>query len=64
MSEQSQAYLDIVGGVERSWPRAYDGVIALVCPNCGADPMELCTNPITRLPRKSPCILRVARGCG
>lgn len=58
MSITSQTYLDIIG-VERAWPKAYDSCIAQDCPECGAAPLEQCTNPITRRYRKTPCIRRL-----
>lgn len=61
MSITSEAYLDIVTGVERTWPPVYDSVIMRDCDGCGASKMELCINPITRRERKSPCVVRMAR---
>lgn len=60
MTTTSEAYLDI-GGVERTWPRSYDGCIKLECDNCHAPILELCINPITGRPRKTPCVARLAR---
>jgi hypothetical protein len=61
MSTQSETYLDVVGRAERGWPRAYDenGAIYRPCTNCGAQPWEMCTNPIRNKPRKTPCVVRV-----
>lgn len=55
----SEAYTDIVGNMERRWPRAYDGVITNPCPNCGAQPGEVCTyEPPVGRTRRAPCVVR------
>jgi hypothetical protein len=61
MANSSQAYLEIVGGPKRGWPRSYDenGAISRPCMGCGAEPLALCVNPIRGKPRKVPCIVRV-----
>ena len=64
MSTTSEAYLDIVTGVERRWPPAYDECIMRDCPDCGVVKMELCINPIFRRPRKIPCVRRLTQGWG
>jgi len=64
MSTTSEAYLDIVTGVERAWPPAYDDCIMRDCPNCGAEKMTLCINPIHNRTRKTPCVLRINQGWG
>jgi hypothetical protein len=61
MSTTSEAYLDIVTGVERAWPPAYDGAIMRDCPECHASKMELCINPIRGRFRKAPCLARMAK---
>lgn len=61
MSTTSEAYLDIITGVERAWPPSYDGAIMRNCEECGAGKMEMCINPIHGRPRKTPCVRRMAR---
>lgn len=61
MSTTSEAYLDIITGVERAWPVSYDACIMRDCPNCGVAAMESCNNPITGRVRKAPCFQRMAR---
>jgi hypothetical protein len=61
MSITSQAYLDVVGDVERSWGRAYDTCIMHSCPRCGADAYYVCVNPISRRKAKMPCLARIAQ---
>ena len=60
MTTTSEAYLDIVTGVERAWPPSYDGAIMRDCEDCGVSKLEMCINPITRRRRKSPCVRRMA----
>lgn len=55
----SEAYLDIVGTLDRHWPPAYDGAIARPCTGCLAAPTELCVNPFTGRPRSMPCKVRL-----
>lgn len=58
----SEAYQDIGGGTaERRWPPAYNEGLAITkhCTDCGAYPMDLCVNPITGLPKRCPCRIRI-----
>lgn len=54
----SEAYTDIVGSMERRWPRAYDGYITNPCSNCGAEPGDLCTYQPLEKTRRAPCVAR------
>jgi hypothetical protein len=55
----SEAYLDVVGNQHRDWPRAYDTVIGKPCPNCGAQPRDLCTYDPDKRTRRAPCVARM-----
>ena len=57
----SEAYLDIVGNMERRWPRSYDGVITKQCPNCGAKAGDVCTYEPSKRTRRAPCVARYGR---
>lgn len=54
----SQAYLDVVGSLDYTWPAAYNTVIQNPC-DCGAGKFEVCTNAATGRPRKMPCLTRL-----
>jgi hypothetical protein len=56
----SEAYTDVVGSLARpTWPPAYNEAITEPCPNCGARPYTVCTQPKTDTPRRMPCVARV-----
>lgn len=39
-------------------PQIYADCIHLPCQNCHAAPGDFCFNPVTRLPRRTPCWIR------
>jgi hypothetical protein len=55
----SQAYLDVVGTIDRSWPAAYSACIQHECPRCAGAPYQTCINPTTGRPAKAPCLARM-----
>jgi hypothetical protein len=54
----SEVYTDVVGSVERNYPRAYDTCIHRDCPNCGAVPFQMCMISPAKT-RRAPCIARM-----
>lgn len=54
----TELYTDVVGSLAAPWPAAYDRVITVACPNCGAASFELCVQP-TGVTRRMPCVARV-----
>lgn len=52
------SYLEEVGGGRGTFPAAYAQVIYSTCPNCFAQPMELCMNPYTGKEKSAPCVKR------
>jgi hypothetical protein len=59
MTPPSDVYTDIVGDMQRRWPPSYDAVITKACPNCGAQPGDVCTYTPAQRTRRAPCVARI-----
>lgn len=60
-SMTSDAYTDVVGRIQPTWPATYNGHITKGCRHCGAAPGELCTyHPESKETRRRPCVARMS----
>lgn len=55
----TEVYSEIVGSATPPWPRPYNEAITHACPNCGAQPFELCTGPSGETRLRMPCVARI-----
>ncbi|MDT5356461.1 MAG: hypothetical protein QOJ56_4993 [Mycobacterium sp.] len=60
-TDEVDTWADVVGSsrIDPEWPKAYNNCIMTECPACHARVLSICTNSVTGMPRRVPCLARV-----